>query len=160
MKKQTWLILLRSAIALMGIAGLAICVAFYPYETGFLTFGQSTSLSSSEFLSNVLRLGFDELYSLPCFFILFLAFRVTQEWNRAPLLSKKAARWIKDAGLILLIDSLASLITHLVFLGLTHFMSEGFYAFLSFFGILLSVLFVALGEYVHLASNKIVNEDL
>jgi hypothetical protein len=48
MKKQTWLILLRSAIALMGIAGLAICVAiFYPYETRFLTFGQSASLSSS-----------------------------------------------------------------------------------------------------------------
>jgi hypothetical protein len=159
MKKQTWLFLLRSAIILMGIAGLAICAIFYPYETRFLTFGQSASLSSSELLSNGLRLGFDELYSLPCFAILFLAFRVTQEWDRAPLLSKEAAHWIKQAGFILLIDSASSLITHAIFLGLTKFVAEGFYAFLSFFGILLAILFLALAQYVHLASNKVVNED-
>lgn len=159
MKKQTWLLLLRAAIILFGLAGLTICVLWYPYETGFLTFGQSSGLSSSELLSNGLRLGFDELFSFPCFFVLYWGFRVTQEWDRAPLLSQQASRWIKEAGLILLIDSFASTITHGIFLGLTGFMAEGFYLFLSFFGVLLALLFLALSHYVSLASAKMLDQE-
>jgi hypothetical protein len=158
MKKWNYPLLLKVVIIALALAGLGLCAIYYPYQTGLLHFKESAALSGDDLTSAIVRLSFDELFSLPCFFLCFLGFKVIQEWEQAPLLSLQASRWINQAGIILLIDSFLSLIEHAIFFGLLRDVNEGFYAFLSFVGLLLGVFFLAFGHYVALAAAKTVKE--
>lgn len=114
MRKSTILIISQVGIIIFALAGIAMCAA-YPFMIAMTT-GLMFRPDASEYSVFYIQLIFYWLTSLPCFFILGIAWKITNLVKTDEIFSKKTARLLKISAVILFCDILAFLIGNLIFL--------------------------------------------
>jgi hypothetical protein len=139
--KKEIVIALRIAIIVFAMAGVAFCAYWVP-----------SSLQKIYASFPWLEAAFYWLCSLPCFVILFLAYKVTDEFAAGRIFEEKPAKYVELAGWILGTDSLLFIIGNIVVYFVKPNGFEFFYWFLGVEGICLSILFIALERYIKGAS--------
>ena len=103
--------LTRIAILIIGICGLLSCFLWIPISMGNGTL-QNLPWKSSSFL---IQYVFHWIVSLPCFVLLFFAWRIASNMNNGRLFLEKNALYVSYAFMILVIDIIVFLIGNIVF---------------------------------------------
>jgi hypothetical protein len=99
--------------------------------------------------------------SLPCFFVLALAYDVTSQFASGHFFHERPARDLRWAGWILGVDSLLFIVGNVVILCLDRNFFEFFFFFLSVAGLCLAIFFLALSRYIEEATRlKKENEEI
>ncbi|MDE6276227.1 MAG: hypothetical protein K2M75_06805 [Clostridia bacterium] len=115
-KKVSWI--LRSAIILVGIFGVAVCAFWWPFSISLTAVGiaqDNPPITSAQSIEFWVQFVFYQLVSLPCFAILVLAWLVTNRIYAGEFLHLSTFKLIKTASLILFIDLVVYFIGNLVF---------------------------------------------
>ena len=144
MKEKTLCTLTRIAIVIIGICGLLSCFLWIPLSIGGGTL-QNLPWQSSDFLVQYI---FHWIVSLPCFVLLFFAWKIASSMNNGKLFSKKNALYVSYASIILVIDIIFFLIGNVVFalLGWSNWLA--LHILVAVIGLVVSVFMYILSKYL------------
>ena len=150
-KKISWM--LRSAIILVGIFGVAICAFWWPFSASMTTFGINTIIdmdrvTGAQLAEFWVQFAFYQVVSLPCFAILVLAWLVTNRIFKGQFFELGTAKLIRTASLILYIDLLIFFIGNLVFMFLKWNDFAIIYYFLGAIGVAVALCMSVIAYYV------------
>lgn len=112
-------ILLKSSIIILGLCGLITCLLWYPFSISLSTMGVVEATPTLE--QNIqmwTQLLFYWLASIPCFIVLAIAWKISNEMKREKTFRYKVAKLIKICAIILSVDLAMFLIGNMVFLRL------------------------------------------
>lgn len=106
----------RITIIAIGLCGLSICAFWYPYSISLTTMGVINATPTAEQSIRIwIQLVFYWIVSVPCFLILFFAWKISSALDKEELFSNKIVDLIKLKIVILLIDLLVFLIGNIIF---------------------------------------------
>lgn len=144
-------ILMRCAILLIGFCGVAICIFWVPVGvSGWLVRDTTwTELQTVEFW---VQFAFQWLVSLPCFWLLLLAWRVTADMRNGRLFVMQNSLRTKQAACVLTMDLLVFLVGHTVFALLQWNQLYILYCFAAVIGLVLVMLLSILSHYLYRAA--------
>ncbi|MDE5756725.1 MAG: DUF2975 domain-containing protein [Clostridia bacterium] len=150
-KKVTWL--LRTAIILVGLFGVAICAFWWPFSTTMTTFGINTIIdmdrvTEAQMVEFWVQFVFYQAVSLPCFAILVFAWLVTNRISKGQFFEFDTAKLIRIASWILYIDLIIFFIGNLVFMFLKWNDFAIIYYFLGAIGVAVALCMSVIAYYV------------
>lgn len=149
MTAKTLYFWVRCSIVIIALCGLTVCALWYPYSFSLFKIGLTSSeLSELTAAQSWGLLSFYWLVSVPCFAILFFAWKISANIKTERLFTVQVARRIKICALILLTDSGVFFIGNVIFLLLKINDFAIIYFFLVIGGLILSVFLSALSHYV------------
>ena len=159
MSEKKLSLLMRLAIILIAVCGVAICAFWVPVGIfGWLNRGVAwADLQTIEFW---LQFIFQWMVSLPCFYLLFLAWHITADMKEGKLFAFENSLRTKRAAYVLTVDLLVFLIGHTVFALLQWNTVYGLYAFVAVIGLILAVFLVVLSHYLCRAAELQEESDL
>ena len=148
-KKVAWL--LRIAIILVGIFGVAVCAFWWPFSISMTAVGISPDLGSITQAQSVefyTQFVFYEVVSLPCFAILVFAWLVTNRVFKGQFFELATAKLIRIASWILYIELFIFFIGNLVFMFLKWNDFATMYYFLGAIGVAVALCMSVIAHYV------------
>ncbi len=150
----------RCAIIVIAVCGICICAVWYPFSFALIEVSFFNMMPSELTSAQIwIVLIFFWLASVPCFFILFLCWKISTAIKKEEFFTLKAAKLIKLSAQILLIDLGVFLVGNIVFLLLNMNDFALFYFFLIIAGVILAIFISVLSHYVVQAADlKEVNE--
>jgi hypothetical protein len=142
---------MRVAIILIGICGGAICLFWLPMTTA-KSF-EALSWVALQKVENWIQYAFHWLVSLPCFWLLIMAWKITSNMQKGRLFIEKNAVHVKRATVILLVDILLFLIGNIIFaaLGWNEFLILQLFA--TMVGFIVAILLFVLSQYLMKATS-------
>ena len=111
MSEKRLSVLIRFAIVLSCICGLLSCLFWIPISVG-VTSLRNIPWKSVEFWMQYI---FHWMVSLPCFWLLVLAWKVSVSMNKDKLFLEKNSVYVRNASLILTVDIIVFLIGNILF---------------------------------------------
>lgn len=136
-EKKKIVFALRFAIIIFALAGLAFVGYVEP-------FGILKIYASAPWLEIV----FYWVCSLPCFFVLVLAWKITSSFKQGKFFETGSARDISISGWILGVDGLLFIIGNILVYFLKPNGQEFFYLFLGVTAVCLGIFFIVLADYM------------
>lgn len=136
--------LTRIAILIIGICGLLSCLLWIPISIGNGTL-QHLPWESLSFL---IQYVFHWIVSLPCFVLLFFAWKITSSMNSGKLFLQKNAVYASYASIILAIDISIFLIGNILFsiLGWSNWIL--LHILIAVIGLVVSIFMYVLSKYL------------
>ena len=155
-KKLT--VFMRIAIILIGICGVAICLFWLPMTTT-KSFG-ALSWGALRKVENWTQYIFHWGISLPCFWLLIMAWEVTSDMQKGRLFIEKNAVRVKCATVILLCDILLFLIGNITFaiLGWNEWLV--LHLFAAVVGLIVAIVLFIFSQYLRKAATLQEESDL
>ena len=150
-KRVAWL--LRSAIILVGIFGIAVCAFWWPFSISATTYGINTIIdmdrvTQAQIVEFWLQFVFYQVVSLPCFAILVFAWLVTNRIYKGQFFNLDTAKLIRIASWILYIDLLIFFIGNLIFMFMKWNDFAIIYYFLGAIGVAVALCMSVIAYYV------------
>ncbi len=139
--------LTRAAIIIIGICGLLTCLFLVPTSIGQGTLKDISwgTLNTSEFWIQYI---FHWIVSLPCFWLLVIAWQITLDMDQGRLFLSQNAIRVNRATAILIIDIMAFVIGNIIFVLLGWSSWFVLHIFVAITGLLLSVFMYILSKYL------------
>ena len=155
-KKLT--VLMRTAIVLIGICGVAICLFWLPMNGN--NGGVTLSWEVLQKTENCIQYIFQWVVSLPCFWLLVMAWIIASDMQKERLFVEKNALRVKQATAILLADILLFLIGNIIFalLGWSEWLI--LHLFAAVVGLIIAILLFIFSQYLMKAANLQEESDL
>ena len=146
MNEKKLTILMRVAILLIGLCGVAICLFWLPMSSG-----KGAATFSWDELQKVqvwTQYAFQWLISLPCFWLLITAWKITGDMQRGRLFTEENVRLVKKSTVILLVDILLYLAGNIIFavLGWNEWFILQLFA--AIVGLIIAILLFILSQYL------------
>lgn len=145
--------LARIAILIIGICGLLSCFLWIPISIANGTL-QNPPWKSSSFLIPYI---FHWIVSLPCFLLLFFAWRIASNMNNGKFFLEKNAMYVSYAAIILVIDIIVFLIGNIIFATLGWSNWIVLHILIAVIGLVVSIFMYILSKY--LISAAILQEE-
>lgn len=147
MSEKRLTLLMRIVIVLVGLCGVLVCLFWVPISIGgwFIKEISWKDLQTTEFW---LQYAFQWLISMPCFWLLIMAWKITLDMCEGRLFVAKNALLIKRATSILIVDILVFLIGNVVFAVLGWNGLLPLYIFAAVVGIIFAFSLFILSQYV------------
>ena len=99
-------VLLKGGIIVFGVCGILICVLWYPYSIG---------LTAKNSVEKWTQIAFYWLVSIPCFAVLWYAWKLADAVKKDEVFTKRVANLVKCSMQILFIDICVFLVGNIVF---------------------------------------------
>ena len=136
--------LTRFAIIIIGICGLLSCLFWVPISIGKGDF-HNIPWWTVEFSVQYI---FHWLVSLPCFWVLVIAWRIASNMNKGKLFLDKNAIYVHKATIILIIDLLVFLVGNIIFAAIGWNLWLILNIFVAITGLIISVFMYILSKYL------------
>ena len=152
MNEKRLAFLMRAAIILIGMCGTLFCIFWLP-----ISFGERelTAFSWQELqkVENWTQYTFHWVVSVPCFWLLVLAWGVASDMQKGRLFIEKNTLRVKQATVILLVDILLFLAGNIVFAVLGWNKLFILQLFAATIGLIVAILLFVLSQYLMKAAN-------
>lgn len=153
MKNSILSILLRFAIVIIGLCGVAVCALWYPFTISVsVTGGVTAELTLQQNIEFWTQLSFYWLCSIPCFIVLIFFWQVTSYIARDKAFSQQTAKALNRSAVLLFADIVLFLIGNIVFLALQWNWLAVAYFFIAIIGVVIATVLLVLAQYVSKAS--------
>lgn len=151
MKKGTISLFLKLSIVLMGLIGVFACVRWFPFSVLY-TVDASTEGSlkvTSEFWG---QLSFLWACAVPCFWMLYPAWRVSDAFKNDSVFSTTTAKHALSAAKVLFADSAVFIVGNMLFYFLGINLFGILHAMIGAIGIIVAFMLYVLARYVEKAA--------
>ena len=147
MRDKKLSLLIRVSIIFIAVCGVAICLLWVPMGEFGWKIGDVWSFEgqTKEFWSQII---FHWMVSLPCFYLLWLAWQVTSDMKKGRLFIFENSLRVKHAMYILTVDLLLFLVGHTLFALLRWHTFYIIYLLVALIGLIVVVFLTVLSHYL------------
>ena len=142
---------IRCALLLIALCGIAVCALWVPMGIGGVGI-EDAMWTKAQSIALWVQFVFHWVVSLPCFWMLTVAWRMTSDMKNGCFFTSENALRIKKAAQVLFVSILVFLTGNGVFAALKWNKAFVLYCFVAVIGLILVVLLAALSHYLFRAA--------